>query len=205
MIMRRTVLGLVAAASLMSIPACVNLAPQADNTRWFMLDQYAVTSAYEGEFDTSSQLHVSRPHIPEYLNSQRIFYRTAGGSPKTTEQERWGEPFNEGFARTLALRLSARTGVGNVSYYPIPRPSEPGVRVQVQVFQFEAIKGTGVVLDMSWRLDTAEATGATQRFRRSQAVNRFDSVESMVRAMSELLDEAVAAIAEGVSDATAQN
>lgn len=205
MIIRRTVLGLVAAASLMSIPACVNLAPQADNTRWFMLDQFAVTTAYEGDFDDARQLHVSRPHIPEYLNSQNIFYRTVDGTPRTTQQERWAEPFNEGFARTLALRLSARTGVGNVSYYPIPRPSDPGARVQIQIFQFEAIEGIGVVLDMNWRIQGSDATAEYQRFRRSHAVSHFDSVDAMVRAMSELLDEVVAAIAEAVSAAEAQN
>ncbi|MCC5833807.1 MAG: membrane integrity-associated transporter subunit PqiC [Opitutales bacterium] len=201
----RILLGLLATASLLAIPACVSLEPQADTTRWFMLDQFSVTSAYEGTFESSSQLHISRPHIPEYLNSQRIFFRSADGSPQTTQQERWAEPFSDGLARTLALRLSARSGIGNVSYYPIPRPAEPSARVQVQVFQFEAIQDKGVVLDMSWRVESDQERGKTHRFRRTVERERFENIEAMVQAMSEALDEAVEEITEAVNDAVVQN
>lgn len=197
--------GLLTSACLLTATACVNLDPQTDTTRWFMLDQFAVVGAYDSEFSRGETLHISRPHIPEYLNSQRIFFRNSDGSPGATQQERWAEPFSEGFARTLALRLSASTGMGSVSYYPIPRPSEPGIRVQVQVFQFEAIQGEGVIMDMIWRIDHAEGDSASERLRLRKSADRFDDVESIVRAMSELIDEAVEKIAAAINASREQN
>lgn len=197
--------GLLAGFCLLTASACVNLDPQTDTTRWFMLDQFAVLDAYEGEFRTGETLHISRPHIPEYLNSQRIFFRNNDGSPSTTQLERWAESFSEGFARTFALRLSSRTGMGSVSYYPIPRPTEPGIRVQVQVFQFEAIRGKGVVLDMIWQVDYANGGSNNQRLRLQSTVHRFDNVESIIQAMSALIDEAVEKIAEDINASMEQN
>lgn len=177
------------------LAGCVNLGSQADTTRWYMLDQYAVLETPEAELSTEGSLHVAGPQLPEYLNSSRIFYRTEAGAPRYTEQERWTEPFSDTLARTLALRLSRETRIATVSHFPAPQATEGASRVHLHLLQFEGIRSHSVVIDLIWRVDRPDARGEPRRLRLTGTVEDFSSIDHLVQAMSELLDRVAERIA----------
>ena len=175
---------------------CTGFRAVSDPVDYYLLDQYQAVSPDMPWEAGARAVHVKRPHLPDYLNSGRIFYRAGDGSPAYTQRERWGEPIDEGLARVLAQRLSERAGFRVFSSYPAPPVTRNAYELNLHVMQFELAGDGQVVLDVIWRMDRpGQKEGDARRLRLDRAVPADASIAEIVRTMGSLLDRLAGEIA----------
>ena len=99
---------------------------------------HLLTELQSDRNDTSEigrvSFYVRQVELPSYLQESRLVSRPKQGLIEFTENDRWGEPLEEGVARVLGLNLSKRLNALSYSVYPHrQKPScmfELGIAVQ---------------------------------------------------------------------------
>lgn len=129
-------------------------------------------------------LYVSRVQVPEYLDDNRIWVRTATHRVESLPNVRWAERLPRAITRRLQEQFG--TGVAEASGRP---------RLSVDIQRFEAVweedgPGARVVLRAAWRIGDGEARTTTLE---ATAPDRDPS--TLVAVMSDQVAELAEAIA----------
>ena len=92
--------------------------------------------------------YVRPVELPTYLQETRLVSRPKQGLIEFTENDRWGEPLEEGVARVLGLNLSKRLNA--LSYSVSPHRKKPSCMFElgIAVQRFERVDAKTVLLDV---------------------------------------------------------
>ena len=90
--------------------------------------------------------HVRQVELPSYLQESRIVSRPKQGLIEYSENDRWGEPLEDGIARVLGLNLSER--LDTLSYSVSPNRQKPSCTFEfgITVQRFERVDSQAVLL-----------------------------------------------------------
>ena len=92
--------------------------------------------------------YVRQVELPSYLQESRIVSRPKQGLIEYSENDRWGEPLEDGIARVLGLNLSER--LDTLSYSVSPNRQKPSCTFEfgITVQRFERVDSQAVLLDV---------------------------------------------------------
>lgn len=88
--------------------------------------------------------------LPDYLDRPQLVTRTRGSELRVDEQQRWAGGFESNLLGTLADDLRTRLGSDLVFLDASASPSPVAFQVAVDIRQFEAREGEGIVLRARW-------------------------------------------------------
>lgn len=128
--------------------------------------------------------------LPGYLNRQQIVLRDADGvSISIRNYDRWGESLSMGISRVLCDTLAAK----GVSALPMRIGAKMKDKLMLDVRRLDGALGGDAVLDVMWRLQRdGETLQSGHMVKRRPAGN---SIESIVNAQSQLVQDLAASIA----------
>jgi uncharacterized lipoprotein YmbA len=172
---------------------CGFLRPHTDETQYFVLTSEELPPA---RAPTQVLLGVDRIELPEYLVRPEIVTRTQSNELKLAENDRWGEPLKDGFARTLRSNLENRLG-SRVLTAPFDPAHRPALILDVEVRRFERVLPDGAALEATWTLRDG-SNGAVLVTK--QALLRQAAATGGTRATVAALSQVLAALAAQIAD-----
>ncbi len=162
---------------------------------------YVLTPVAEETDGEASDLAVSVGPIalPRYLSTPEMVTRVGGSELLLAEYDRWGEPLQEGFERTLATNLARLLATDHVvrSMWEASLGVDRTVRARVSRFDVE---DGWAVLEATW---TVVREGEDPvRVRRSRFTREVagDEPAAIARALSETLGDFSRTIAERIRE-----
>jgi uncharacterized lipoprotein YmbA len=165
--MMARITGLAALAMMLMLGGCTVLAPQKDETRFFVLmpvqDGAAPVSAAASRPLTIGLGPIT---IPPYVNRPEVVTRMSDSELKVSDTARWGEHLDTNVARVLASDLSSQLGTQQIVNYPWPVKNPIDYAVSVAFQRFERTADGHVVIQANWTIRTGKdekivQTGAT--------------------------------------------
>lgn len=151
--MKYSFLALISLAALI-LSACVNLKPKPDAVRKYTLGGVEASWASE-QADRSSRvaLYLMRPHLPGYLDSLELRYRSDEGAVLPIAGARWAEPLEESLVRALAQKIGSLGAVDVIGYYPSPQLAELSpARLSLIFERLDALESGEVHVVLQWTL-----------------------------------------------------
>ncbi len=130
---------------------CASKSPPVE---FYTLDPLPRTQA-TAELKSATQvtrIGVGPIRFPEYLDRPQIVTRTAANRLKVDEFHRWASSLSVNFSRVLTENVSILMRTNRVAAFPWPDYFEPTVQVIVEVQNFVATPGQGVVLSARWAI-----------------------------------------------------
>lgn len=194
--MRRSLLGVVSAVAWLA-SGCSILAPQADDSRYFVLAP--VVEPGRPADGPRLTLGVGPVVLPAYLARLQIVRRTGENQLALSSTGVWAEPLDRNVQGVLAANLARL--LGNAEIVPYPSFTAAGIdrQISVAIFRFEADEHDTVILDARWTIqhpaEKASAGDAHDSHIVQQAAD--GSTASTVAAMS----QAVGALSQQVAAA----
>lgn len=137
--------------------------------------------------------------FPEYLNRPQIVTRTPGAELKLAEFDRWAEPIEDAFLRTVVTNVDAQLDSVIVVRFPYGSMVQVDYRLVGRVMRFDVDQTGTAVLNVQWGAATSQGEPILDPRRSTftaRAANR-DSYDSIVTA----LNETVEAFSRDVADA----
>ena len=149
----------------------------------------------ETDFDSDYSFYLKGIELPKYLDDSRMIFRPNEIEIKFRENHRWGEPLEEGIARSIGLYLGKELKTLKYSVYPNRRKSIADMDIFVSVQNFEKVSADKVrlraTIDLSFMADGAKVFSFDEYF-----LVRGNGGESQeVRAMDQALHSLAKAIA----------
>ena len=138
----RMVLALAAA---LALGACASSPP----VRYFLLD---TPVGLNRDIPGSVAVGLGPFRWPEYLDRPQIVTRGPGSELHYDQFNRWAEPLEESFTRSVALNIDSRMEEVIVIIFPSGQLDELDVRVMGRVLRFDADSDGFAVLDVQWIL-----------------------------------------------------
>ena len=137
--------------------------------------------------------------LVELVDRPQMVVRVAANRLNILEHSRWAEPLRAGIARVVAENLVHLLGTPNVTAYPREPRGEVDYRVVLDVTQFDAIAGEGVLIAASWTLRPEPA--GTLRSGRTIAREAVSAagVDALVAADSRALETISRDIAQAIA------
>jgi uncharacterized protein len=146
-------IGPAALAMMLALAGCTILAPQKDQTRFFVLTPVRDGPA-PGMTAASRALTIGLGPItiPAYLNRPEVVTRVSASELRVSDNNRWGERLDTNVARVLASDLADELGTPEIVRYPwrIHMPMDYAVSVAFQ--RFERTAGDRVVIQAIWTI-----------------------------------------------------
>lgn len=142
--------------------------------------------------ESRSVLGVGPIRFPEYLKRPQIVTRSGVAGLEVDEFNRWGEPLDSAFVRTLTAELGGELDRTLVMEYPFGGGRvQADYRLLAEVLRFDVDAGGTAVLDVSWGLarEDGESLVAPRRVQYRAGGARPGDYNSVVRAMKEALAE----------------
>jgi uncharacterized lipoprotein YmbA len=144
-------------------------------------------------------LAITQVTIPGYLDREQIATRTAGNQIEYSRTDRWGEPLDQAFERTLREDLAARLAATGIIVQS--RGTAPGYDLSVDVMRFERI-GTGhVELQAAWTLRSDDARIIDRGETRLRVAVAGADTNAMATALSDAIARMAAELAPRVERA----
>lgn len=165
--MKRNIAILTVLPFLIFLSGCINLSPNADPSRFYLLTADASCGK------ECKDIGLSPVQVPEYL-SKPYMAKRVGSEIKYNQIDRWAEPLKVNIERVLGENLSA--GIP-----PWPANYEPSNKVSVVIHDF-ILENESVVLVANWQVNK----GKLECFKTCVALTK-SSVECMVEAMNQAL------------------
>ena len=91
--------------------------------------------------------YVRQVELPTYLQDNRLVSRPSKGLIEFRENDRWGEPLEEGIARVLALNLGGRLNTFSYSVYPHRKKVSCMYDLGITIQRFERIDSGAILLE----------------------------------------------------------
>ena len=138
--------------------------------------------------------YVRQVELPTYLQENRLVSRPKQGLIEFTEDDRWGEPLEEGIARVLGINLSKRLNSFAYSVFPHRQKASCTFELGIAVQRFERIDSSTVLLEVLCDLHSFKGVDHlpfSTRVEFSEPADEGDSsleVLALSQAISELCD-----------------
>ena len=166
---------------------CINLDPQHDPTRIFVLSGNSPTvptAAKEG-----FAVRFKRIELPSYLDSPKMATRQGDFEIVYSEFNRWGEDLDKAIGRVLAETLLAHPRIREVSQFP-SNQAESDYQISLNISRFEGKNKNAAVLEAQWKILNAE-TGETIKTGFTSTHRPWDGndYDALARALSDNLAE----------------
>jgi len=138
-------------------------------------------------------LGVDQVNVPGYLDREQIASRTTGHHLAYSTTDRWAEPLDQAFERTLREDLGPLLAPGGIQVSA--RGGTPTYELAVEVLRFEQSGPDHVELRARWVLRSDQKALDTGEARARVAMSGGDS-----NAMAAALSEAIARMATEIAD-----
>lgn len=163
--------------------ACASSPP----VRFYALD--AMTAAPEAK-NEGAVVGIGPLSFPDYLKRPQIVTRTSTSELKVAYFDRWAEPLDAAFRRTLTANLDALLTNALVIEFPFGGGRiEPDFRVLGQVARFDVSADGVAVLDVTWGISTGDgervAAPRRSQYRADAGGGDYDGI---VRALRQALE-----------------
>lgn len=191
--MKQKILMSLTAVVLLLSTGCVNLKPQPDRTRIFIL---AGDVAAPTDLSSKPASYVARVELPGYLEGTRIHYRSDGGTLSSIASARWAEAPSEALPQALAMHLQATRRTQVRAYYPSSQPSGEVAAISAKLERFSARADGRVELIAQWQV--TQPDGSTESGRYVAPEMHWDGAEPAEYVA--LLDAALAGLAATIAD-----
>ncbi len=147
----------VLALGLGTLGGCLDLKPQPDVTRYFVLGETSsATSTASIDGPQGLALGMRALRVAPHLDTQRIVTRLGPHEVSFADDFRWGEGLDEGISRTLAAYLAATDPVRSVQVVPWPDRAVYAYVIAVHVERFEGFAPDTAHLLATWSILDAE-------------------------------------------------
>jgi uncharacterized lipoprotein YmbA len=179
------------------VTGCVNLAPQGDPTRFYVLE--AVTpDAAPADAGCSRTILIGPVRLAGHLEQPAVVERVGEHEVRYLAWHRWAEPLTQAVPRTLVRRLAGELPEACVAGFQRVTPGPDTVQVEIEIDRLELTAGNQAVLAASWRIFKPGASGLAQRNAATFTAS-FDPganrVATGVAALSTQMDQLVKALA----------
>lgn len=94
--------------------------------------------------------------VAPFLARSDITVHAGGAAMKFSEQERWGEPLEQGIQRVLLQNLHALTGA-ETRNFPWRQSGIPQFAVRIDVIDLDRLNDGSAVLEVSWLLEDLQS------------------------------------------------
>lgn len=156
--------------------------------RFYALD--AIAAPFEAS-EESATIGVGPLSFPDYLKRPQIVTRSSDARLEISEFDRWGEPLDAAFTRTLTANVDALLTDTLVIEFPFGGGRvSPDYRVMGQISRFDVGADRMAVLDVRWNIETGagENVMAPRRSLYRSPAQGAD-YEGVVLAMREVLED----------------
>ena len=138
--------------------------------------------------------------LPGYIDRAELVFQSGANQYQIPTDANWIGSLKENISRTLAADLGARLHSGNVLPFPWNPATKLRYHVAVDVAQFNAVSGEGVILVASWRvLNGSDDSLVARHNARFQDRVDGDGYDPVVAAESRLLARLADAMATSLS------
>lgn len=187
----RVLLGLVLCAVL---AACTTTPP----TNLYMISGLSGSTASPSSAAKGPIIGVGPVSVPAYLDRPQIVTRASPNRLVVGEFDRWAEPFENLLARVLSENLSVLLNSDAVFTLPRRRLSEVDIKIELEIFRFDADPDGMVHLTGRWAVYTkgGKKLAAAKKSIIREPVARASDYESVTIAMSRALERLSKEIAE---------
>lgn len=152
----RSKIYIVLLLSLLPINGCLNLDPQADPSRFYLL---SVSDEVRGlQHIDGLSVGLKRVGVPTYLKNKKIVIRLDSDEIRYSEIHRWGEDLETAISRILATNLTAKNGIQQVSIVPWQDTSVHDIEINVKILRFEGADDGNVVLRALWEIQDSSTS-----------------------------------------------
>lgn len=169
----------------MFLAGCVNLSPEVDQTRLFVLGQTQPGQLDRNKADFNG-IYITRPELPEFLKSNHLRTVEATGEVLSLPRARWAEPLDLGIARTLATYLVAEDAVFEVKHFPGPQPHDLA-KLKIAFLQCDLRANGAVFVVIEWEYRPMKGPRITGQFIFDQISWVPGEAESYVATMDAVL------------------
>ena len=142
-------------AACLMLCGCINLDPQADPTRFYILSSQTGPAA-SSDNSQGTVLGLKAIDLPTYLQSTRIPTRRGANEITYSEFHRWGENPKSAISRVLAENLASRSAIGTVHTVPWPDGAIHDFELHVTLVRFEGEQSGRVALEANWAIFNPE-------------------------------------------------
>ena len=176
--------------------SCVNLKPQSDPTRYFVL---------AGAFDNIEesghlQIAIERIELPSYLQSQKIAIKISAHEIIYAEHYRWAEELETSVAKIIRNRLRVNNHIKSVSVYPWKDSVEYDYRIRLIIHHFEGDYQGNITLAADWKVVNKAGNVLTNNTEQLTGFWDGSDYNQMVEGMNELLLQLCSKISEVLND-----
>ncbi len=166
---------------------CINLDPQHDPTRIFVLS--GNSPKVPAEAKEGLAIIFKRIELPSYLDSPKMATRQGDFEIIYSEFNRWGEDLDKAIGRLLADNLLAHPRIREVTLFP-SNQAESDYKISLNISRFEGINKNAAVLEARWKIFNTE-TGETVETGITTAHRPWDGKDytALTRSLSDTLAE----------------
>ena len=138
-------------AACLMLCGCINLDPQADPTRFYILSSQSGPAA-SSDNSRGAVLGLKAIALPTYLQSKKIPTRRGANEITYSEVHRWGENPKSAISRVLSENLASHSAIGRVHTVPWPDVANNDFELYVTLIRFEGEQSGMVVLEANWAI-----------------------------------------------------
>lgn len=154
--------GVLLATVLIPFLLACSIAPSSTPSNFYLLD--AVASAPVETQSATLRLGIGPVEMPGYLDRPQIVTRVSTKELTLAEFDRWAEPLDQMFSRSLILNLKALLGSEHLYPYPWPRDQQLDYRITVRVLAFENNSTGDATLSVHWQLFSTDRSAQAKSF-----------------------------------------
>ena len=138
--------------------------------------------------------------LPGYLDRAELVFQSSTNEYQIPTTARWAGSLKDNISSVLATDLGERLHSGSVVTFPWDQKAKLRYQVAVDISQFQAISGKGVVLNVTWRVLDGTGTNVVSRHNASfEEPIVGDGYDPVVTAESHLLTKLADAMAASLS------
>jgi len=169
------------------------------NTRpsqFYVLDATATSSSSEAK---TLRLGVGPILIPGYINRPQITTKSESAELIYAEFERWAEPMDEMFTRTLTHNITISTGSNSIISYPWPSNASLNKTLTAKIIKFENNMHGDALLIIQWQIlnmnDKQQASSIYSEYHSTAKSSDYpDRVSALNDTVKQFSDEVIAYI-----------
>jgi len=140
---------------------------------------------------TEVSFYIRQVELPTYLQENRLVSRPSQGLIEFRENDRWGEPLEEGIARVLGLNLSKRLNTLSYSVYPHRKKVSCIYDLGITLQRFERIDSGAILLEAVCEIHAFKKVKQVQFVTKVELVGTGKEekrAKQEVRALSQAID-----------------
>ena len=206
--MNQLIDGAIIGALLLSLVGCGTFSAKPDPSRFFTLStlpQLEEPASKSSGVSAGISLGIGPISLPGYLDRQEIVTRAAPNRIDVAENDRWAEPLEANFARTLSQNLGALLQTERLVFFPWESTKKPSYQVEIEVLRFESNGAGAVQLSARWAVsDLNKKTSLSKESRLSRPI-QSTSTEAAVAALSQALGDLSREIGDAVKNIYGQS